>query len=954
MADYFNVRVLNVNDRKHSSIVGSVAYTMRAKLHDEVLKALGHKKHSYDFSAKEDELYSTTLLVPPHAPEHWAANPLAVWTAAQWAEIAKSTKQFRKGAQLAKVATVHFNRVSGIPLWEQQACLQAFCKQVFVDHGLIVQIDVHPYGSALRPDTDDADHAKVVDELRDYPNTKIIDVKRIPDEPPCDTEHILRLPDGRHFIYMPHAHLTISTRTVTGEGFSKHKARHLNPSFANGRITDGDDWTDKWINHQNEWYGARGEDTRAVKTKLFDRRHTGTAYRTDAGRDEAELIRQETLKRLCEYPEELLNLAVEHQATFSVKDLQFILRRAGMTPKDARRHVAQALKLPGVVPLFDVMTSKRREIYTRTDVREQERTTLRLCDAIAAKRYDVKKTAIKKAIASRKMNAEQIAAFERHVGGEGITFTQGRAGAGKSYMIDAVREVHEASGFRVVGLAPTNSVASDMKKDGFAEASTVHAAVFKAEKGKSTWDENTLVVVDEAGMLDTEYLLKLLRHVASSGAKLVMVGDDRQLASVGRGGMWPLLTDRYGASLMNQINRQEADWQKAASVAFSEGRSGDALRAYEDRGHVHWQDDVPAAARAMLKTYAKDVEDAPEAVRFIYASTNTVVNELNAQVHDLHVACGRVSNVQDYETKRGPIRMGVGDRIQFYDNKKRDGIINGLMGRVVSASDQKIRVETDAGEQVEINPLEYQGFGHGYCGSIYRGQGKTVEKSYCLYDNKFAWSAKSAYVAMTRHKKQVDLFVPRDLAPDFDQLVRQVSREGRDGASLNWPVKSELRAFDRVVRAKAPEKLDPFKASWSKLWADFVVRATDTIAEMADPVRKAVGTIIDKVQVNRRPSEVVYETAFDKDAYCKKIRGLAAYPLRDEHSDLKSQLEVTEDPKRIQQVKAMIAAVEDEAARHSLDLENDPRIAQKKRTEDQGRREQLKQARRQRNNEKLR
>lgn len=943
MSTYFNIRVLKSDDRKRSSVVGLVAYTMRTKMHDAVLKRLGHKKHTFDFSPRRDELFASVTLLPPNAPEFWKNNPLIMWTAAAEAEIAHSTGQFRKGAQLAKVGTVHFDRVMCIPLWEQLACLEAFCKQQYVDKGVVVQIDVHPYSSPLHPNKSAADRKKLKDELRQHPNTKVIDVKRMPDEPPCDTEHILRLPDGRQFIYMPHAHLTISTRTVTPEGFSKHKARHLNPSFANGRVTEKDFWTDKWVIHQNEWYSARGQGLRIVKTNLFERRRTGKAYRTEAGRLEADVIRDKTLESLRD-PDVLLDTALQHQATFTLKDLQYLLRRAGMKPQEAKHHASEVLKRHDVIELYDVMTSETRQIYTRTDAREQERMTLHLSDAIASRQYKVKEAAIQNAIASRTMNVEQVEAFRRHVGGEGMTLCQGRAGAGKSYMVGAVREVHEASNYRVIGLAPTNAVAADMKKDGFLEASTVHAAVFSAEKGKSKWNEKTLIIVDEAGMLDTEILLKLLRHVAASGAKLVMVGDDRQLASVGRGGMWPLLVDRYKASVMNQINRQEEDWQKAASVALSDGRSGDALRDYNDRGFLHWNDRVDDAMDALLKKYDGDTQADRDAVRFIYASTNEAVNALNAEVHDLHVRRGDVTDVHAFETKRGPITMGIGDRLQFYENKKDAGIINGLMGKVIEASPDEMKVLTDAGNVVSIDPQEYQNFGHGYAGTVYRGQGKTVAHSYCFYDSKFSWSAKSAYVAMTRHKKQVDLFVPRELAPDFNHLVRQISREGRDGASLNWPAESDLKEFEKVVRAKAPKKSDPFKATWSKLWADFVVRAADVIAGLSQPARQSVDVILDKARFKKTPSNVATEIIFDMDEYRQKLNGMAAHKLRDEYAEQKSQHEVTEAPGRIQEIEAKLKAIEVEAARHNLDLANDLRIAQKERAEMQRRKEIIRQA----------
>ncbi|MEG3619841.1 AAA family ATPase [Magnetovibrio sp. PR-2] len=940
MSTYFNLRILGVDDREHSSVVGVIAYTMRSRLHDAVLKALGHKKHTFDFRAKRGELYESVLLVPPNAPDFWQENPEIIWTECERAEIAASTGKFRKGAQLAKAGTVHFDRVAGIPLWEQVECLKAFCKQKFVDHDLVVQIDVHPYGSALLPDSNDDDRQKFENELRLHPNTQVFYVDEIPAKPPCNKEHVLRLPDGRVYVYMPHGHLTISTRTVGPEGFSKKKARHLNPGFANGRVTDGDDWTDTWVNHQNEWYGARGHELRIVKANFFERRQTGKAYRTETGRDEADAIREETLRRLCD-PDALIEVALEHQATFSVLDLRYLLRRAGMTPEDAERRADEALQHRDVVPLYDVMTSEPRRIYTRTDVREQERMVLRLSDVIASQRYDVTGEAIQNAIASRTMNAEQIAAFQRHVGGDGITFTQGRAGAGKSYMLSAVREAHEACGYRVIGLAPTNTVAADMKKDGFGDAFTVHAALFKAEKGKLGWTANNLIVVDESAMLDSVTMLKLFREVAQSGAKLVMVGDDRQLSSVSRGGLWPLLTDRHSASLMNEINRQEADWQKAASVAFSEGRIGDAVRAYDDKGYVHWDDTLDNAFDALLEKYEQDLDEIPDAVRFIYASTNVTVNAVNAEIHRRMVQRGQVRDVQEFLTNRGRISMGIGDRMQFYDNKKQDAIINGLMGRVISTSPDEIRVQTDAGDEVAIDPCDYKNFGHGYAGTVYRGQGKTVSQSYCLYDSKFSWSAKSAYVAMTRHKKQVDLFVPRELAPDFEHLVRQISREGRDGASLNWATEADLQEFKYVTKTQAPASIDPFKATWSKLWSTFVAKVSGVFGERSEPERIGVQTILETT--TSAPAE---NDNFDAAAYRRSMFNRPRYDHLDEFSSLSDLAEVLEDEARLSLIHQKIYVLQNLAQEKGWDLTDDPRTDRNQALEHAQQQQRLREAQR--------
>ena len=92
---------------------------------------------------------------------------------------------------------------------------------------------------------------------------------------------------------------------------------------------------------------------------------------------------------------------------------------------------------------------------------------------------------------------------------------------------------------RVVGLAPTNAVAQDMKEDGFARARTVHAELFRAEErphgvgpphrghGRRGGDGGQPNVTGE-----------LLARPELAGAKVVLAGDDRQLASIERGGLF--------------------------------------------------------------------------------------------------------------------------------------------------------------------------------------------------------------------------------------------------------------------------------------------------------------------------------------------------------------------------------------------------------------------------------
>ena len=109
---------------------------------------------------------------------------------------------------------------------------------------------------------------------------------------------------------------------------------------------------------------------------------------------------------------------------------------------------------------------------------------------------------------------DQRHAFYRVTGAEGLSLIDGQAGTGKSYTMAAVREVYEASGRKVVGLAPTNAVAQDMVRDGFQQGGTIHSELFALNNGRRTWDSRTVVMVDEAAMIDTRLMAELTGHAS--------------------------------------------------------------------------------------------------------------------------------------------------------------------------------------------------------------------------------------------------------------------------------------------------------------------------------------------------------------------------------------------------------------------------------------------------------
>lgn len=114
------------------------------------------------------------------------------------------------------------------------------------------------------------------------------------------------------------------------------------------------------------------------------------------------------------------------------------------------------------------------------------------------------------------------------------------------------------------------------------------------------------------------------------------------------------------------------------------------------------------------------------------------------------------------------------------------------------AWDDRTALLVDGGETVSFDPAKFDQWGHGYAGTVYRGQGKTQLEVLALYDNPAGWNARAAYVGMTRHKAEVRLYVGRDMAANREVLARRMSRADDVGA-----VKPQIGA-STVVKAPDP------------------------------------------------------------------------------------------------------------------------------------------------------
>ena len=442
--------------------------------------------------------------------------------------------------------------------------------------------------------------------------------------------------------------------------------------------------------------------------------------------------------------------------------------------------------------------------YTTREIRQQELALMEAASALAEK--TARPIAISGASEfARGLSEEQLAVARAALSGPRLSLVIGRAGTGKSTTLGAIRTAAEAAGYEVIALAPTNAVAQDLREGGFSRASTVHSLLWyrknAPEHVSGRFAAKSLIVVDEAAMLDTARLADVVSMVREAGsqARLILVGDDRQLGSIERGGLFRPLSERIGAAELTQVKRQARHWSRKASEAFAQGRFRDGLEAFADRGWLSWSAKLADARAALLARYERDTAEA-RGRRFIFAYTNEEVRRLNDAVQTMEIARGRVTGISTFETSRGTLRVGEGDRVMLRGTDKKRGLLNGTVATVEKIEGETLSLRTDRGRSLQVDLQQFDEIELGYAGTIYRGQGKTLDQTYLLHTRH--WRDASSYVALTRARESTQVFVAREEARDLPELAAQMTRQNNRGATLSFEAApaSETQAEESSVR----------------------------------------------------------------------------------------------------------------------------------------------------------
>src|SRR5438445_7551826 len=251
------------------------------------------------------------------------------------------------------------------------------------------------------------------------------------------------------------------------------------------------------------------------------------------------------------------------------------------------------------------------------------------------------------------LSGEQVDAIAHITDGRDLGVVVGYAGTGKSAMLGVAREAWEAAGYEVRGVALSGIAAENLESGTGIGARTIASMEHGWEQGRDLLTSRDVLVIDEAGMVGTRQLERVLSHAAEAGAKVVLVGDIKQLQAIEAGAAFRSIHEHHGGAEIGEVRRQRKDWQRDATRDLATGRTGNALEAYRSHGMVHEAQTREQARDDLIERWDRDRQASPYKSRIILTHTNDEVRALNEAARVRMRTAGDLGNEVRVTVERG-------------------------------------------------------------------------------------------------------------------------------------------------------------------------------------------------------------------------------------------------------------------------------------------------------------
>ncbi|MBS1679678.1 MAG: relaxase domain-containing protein [Actinobacteria bacterium] len=416
---------------------------------------------------------------------------------------------------------------------------------------------------------------------------------------------------------------------------------------------------------------------------------------------------------------------------------------------------------------------------------------------------------------------DQRALVERLLaGGRGLEVVIGEAGSGKTYATVAAAAGWAAVGDELVVAAPTWRAANVLRAEGL-DAGTVAGLLARldarAEEGLDPLSPHSVLLIDEAGMVDSASLARLIDQADRSDAKLVLVGDPAQLGEIEAGGLFAAIAGRSEVIHLDEVIRHRHDLDREAAKLIREGRGAEAVDRYVREGRMVIAADTEARRQAIVADWWEARKAGEDAL--MIARANSERAHLNERARELRRLEGRLGSE---EIEVGGRRFAAGEEVITRVNDRKAQVYNRERWTVESVDAEKGRMTLagiDTQRRVDVDP-DYLGRTNpadgapaiepGYAATIYQAQGATLDSAFVMADP--GMDRRDFYVAASRTRGETFFYATPEVGFDrveyapaeppaegLEHITRAAERDGAQAAAHD----AALR--EQVTRLSTPE-----------------------------------------------------------------------------------------------------------------------------------------------------
>lgn len=427
--------------------------------------------------------------------------------------------------------------------------------------------------------------------------------------------------------------------------------------------------------------------------------------------------------------------------------------RTGADVLDIEAVADRFLHSPGVVPLTAHEVTGMR--YSTEAVMKDEQYVLGKAGVRPRIPVVAEPRVVDNEVAARPTLSAEQEAMVRAVTTSGavLDVVVGAAGTGKTFALDACRATWQASGHRVIGCSLAARAAANLEEGSGIPSFTIAHLLRHLERNQLA--KGTVVVVDEAGMVGSRALARLVRAAAWRDSKVVLVGDHRQLPEIEAGGTFGALV-RQGHAVHLTENRRQLRWFERRVLAdLRAGRIAEAIGRLRSRDGVVKADNADVLRTRLVDDWMASVEVGESPL--MLARRRVDVADLNERARLAFVAAGWLD--PEAEVVVGGVGLCEGDWVVTLRNNRQLGVMNGDRGTVMAVDEDNVTVQLDRGPVVAL-PADYVADGHldhGYALTIHKAQGTTCDRTFVLGDETLR--RESGYTALSRGREENRLYV---------------------------------------------------------------------------------------------------------------------------------------------------------------------------------------------------